>query len=408
MNRYVLIGALLVVVAVAVVVLLAFQNQPAPLAAQPSVGKMYVYTVRIGDQQVGTAYFIALKEGVVYGDVRNESLTYILFRESHINVLARGPRGEIQKSTYYSKPLGLCINSTTSLTIAGEQVTLSNSQCRTSYTPLPTARSFEDAVFLVVGLPPPASWTRAGVAQTPFGQAVVYVNTTTVPIFPGLNAVLNYEKQQLPDGAVYMLKVQLTYGTQPAATLTYVLQKAAEMAPEVRQAVAELMQNVTAAVGGGLDVLRVAEKIGMSYDGGWPAAVIFFDLDCPYCAQLFRYNYTLFQGHKVVLIDLVVHEAALPDHQRLRCLYQKSPQSVVPTLLEIYARFLAGDRNYTDILPTESCTVDVQSSRRLAEILAGQAGESVGTPMVAVIYPNGTYTVIVGYNPAAISKALRG
>ncbi|MFN7104980.1 MAG: hypothetical protein ACK4M3_00080, partial [Pyrobaculum sp.] len=194
----------------------------------------------------------------------------------------------------------------------------------------------------------------------------------------------------------------------PAATLTYVLQKAAEATPEISQVVTELMQNVTATSGGGLDILRVAEKIGMTYDGGWPAAVIFFDLECPYCAQLFRYNYTLFKGHKVVLVDLVVHEAALPSHQRLRCLYQKSPQSVVPTLVEIYARFLSGDRNYADILPTESCPVDVQSSQQLAKVLAGQVGENVGTPMVAVIYPNGTYTVIIGYNPTAIAKALKG
>ncbi|MFN7106137.1 MAG: hypothetical protein ACK4M3_06100, partial [Pyrobaculum sp.] len=208
MNKNVLIGVLLVAVAVAVVALVALQK-PTPPAAQPPVGKMYIYTVKVGDREVATAYFVVLKDGVMYGNVDNSSSTYFLFRPSYINILARGPQGEIQRYTYYTKPFGLCINSTTSLTIAGEQVALSSSQCSPTYTPLPTARSFEDVVFLIMGLAPPSSWTKAGVAQTPFGQATVYTNTTKLPVFPGLDAILNYEKQQLADGSIYMLKIRL-------------------------------------------------------------------------------------------------------------------------------------------------------------------------------------------------------
>jgi hypothetical protein len=42
---------------------------------------------------------------------------------------------------------------------------------------------------------------------------------------------------------------------------------------------------------------------------------------------------------------------------------------------------------------------------QLATLLAGQ---NVGTPMVVVVYPNDTYTVVVGYQPAEIAKALKG
>jgi protein-disulfide isomerase len=167
----------------------------------------------------------------------------------------------------------------------------------------------------------------------------------------------------------------------------------------------ELYKDVVAKPGGGLDILKVAQKIGMSYDGEWPAAIVFFDLQCPYCAQLFKYNYTLFQGHKLVLVDLIVHPDALPAHEQLRCLYQTSPDEVIPTLRVLYDRFLAQDPNYTSVLPQSRCSFDASAGKQLATLLAGQ---DAGTPMVVVVYPNGTYTLVVGYRPAEIAKALKG
>ncbi|MEM1568108.1 MAG: hypothetical protein QXI84_06505, partial [Thermofilaceae archaeon] len=70
-----------------------------------------------------------------------------------------------------------------------------------------------------------------------------------------------------------------------------------------------------------------------------------------------------------------------------------------------YDRFLAGDPNYTDVLPERQCDVDVNAGMQLAALLAGP---NAGTPMVVVVYPNGTYTLIVGYDPASIARALRG
>jgi hypothetical protein len=71
----------------------------------------------------------------------------------------------------------------------------------------------------------------------------------------------------------------------------------------------------------------------------------------------------------------------------------------------VYDRFLAQDPNYTSTLPQQHCSFDSQAGMQLATLLAGQ---NVGTPMVVVVYPNGTYTVIVGYQPAEIAKALKG
>ncbi|MGC9130321.1 MAG: DsbA family protein, partial [Pyrobaculum sp.] len=64
-----------------------------------------------------------------------------------------------------------------------------------------------------------------------------------------------------------------------------------------------------------------------------------------------------------------------------------------------------GDANYTNILPQKQCNIDAEAGMQLATLLAGQ---NVGTPMTVVVYPNGTYTVIHGYDPAAIAKALKG
>jgi len=414
MNKNVLIGVILAAVVVGVAATALFIYKPpqggVTTTTSSSGDKAYIYLMKLegGGSAQMRAYYIPLKDGAIYGQVSNQSATYFMMKDNGvINILAQG-QGTYQKYTYFSRLMEICTNSTVTTTVAGEQLTITNSQCTPSAAPLPTAKNFDELVMLIQGLPGPASssnWKKAGTAQTPFGEAAVYTNTTEVPIMLGLNAVLNYEKQVLQDGTVYLFKVQLAYGTQVAATLTYTLQNITTVTPELRNVINELYKDVAAKPGGGLDILKVAQKIGMSYDGQWPAAIVFFDLQCPYCAQLFKYNYTLFQGHKLVLVDLIVHPDALPAHEQLRCLYQTSPDEVIPTLRVLYDRFLAQDPNYTSVLPQSRCPFDASAGQQLATLLAGQ---NVGTPMVVVVYPNGTYTLVVGYNPAEIAKALKG
>ncbi len=414
MNKNVLIGIALaaVVVVIAAAALLMHKPPQGDVATTTSSSgdKAYIYLMKLegGSSVQMRVYYIPLKDGAVYGQVVNQSATYFMVKDNGvINVLAQG-QGTYQKYTYFSRLMEICINSTVTTTVAGEQLTITNSQCTPSAVPLPTAKNFDELVILIQGLPGPASssdWKKAGTAQTPFGEATVYTNTTEVPIMWGLNAVFNYEKQVLKDGSIYLFKVQLAYGTQVATTLTYTLQNITTVTPELRNVINELYKDVSAKPGGGRDILKVAQKIGMSYDGEWPAAIVFFDLQCLYCALLFKYNYTLFQGHKLVLVDLVVHPDAQPAHEQLRCLYQSSPKDVIPTLRVVYDRFLARDPNFTSALPQQRCSFDSQAGMQLATLLAGQ---NVGTPMVVVVYPDDTYTVIVGYQPAEIAKALKG
>ncbi len=414
MNKNVLIGIALAVVVVAIAAAALLMHKPPSgdaTAIAPSSGeKAYLYSIRLqGGQAVQmSAVYIPLKDGAVYGQLTPQGSTYFMVKDNGvINVLVQG-QGTYQKYTYFSRLMEICTNSTVTTTVAGEQLTITNSQCTPSAAPLPAAKNFDELVMLIQGLPGPASssdWKKAGTAQTPFGEATVYTNTTEVPIMLGLNAVFNYEKQVLKDGSVYLFKVQLAYGTQVVATLTYTLQNITTVTPELRNVINELYKDVVAKPGGGLDILRVAQKIGMSYDGQWPAAIVFFDLQCLYCALLFKYNYTLFQGHKLVLVDLIVHPDALPVHEQLRCLYQTSPDEVIPTLRVLYDRFLAQDPNYTSVLPQSRCPFDASAGQQLASLLAG---ENVGTPMVVVVYPNGTYTLVIGYRPAEIANALKG
>ncbi len=414
MNKNVLIGAILAAVAIGIVAAVALMYKPpqggVATTTSSSGDKVYIYLMKLegGGSTQMRVYYIPLRDGAVYGQVVDQSATYFMVKDNGvINVLVQG-QDTYQRYTYFSRLMEICINSTITTTIAGEKLTLTNSQCTPSASPLPTAKSFDELVMLIQGLPGPTSqshWQRSGTAQTPFGEAIVYTNTTEVPIIFGLNAVFNYEKQVLQDGTVYLFKVQLAYGTQVVATLTYTLQNITTVTPELRNVINELYKDVVAKPGGGLDILKVAQKIGMSYDGEWPAAIVFFDLQCPYCAWLFKYNYTLFQGHKLVLVDLIIHPDALPVHEQLRCLYQTSPDEVIPTLRVLYDRFLAQDPNYTSVLPQSRCPFDVSAGQQLARLLAG---ENVGTPMVVVVYPNGTYTLVVGYRPAEIAKALKG
>jgi protein-disulfide isomerase len=409
MNRNVLMGIALAVavVAVAAAALLMMNKPPSVTVTVPPSGeRAYLYSVRIQGSQASAVY-VPLEDGMVYGESSLQGFIYFMFRGDAINVLAP-VNGTYQKYTYFSRLKEICTNSTASAVIAGEKLTVTNPCIGPIDIPVP--RNFDELVMFSLGrlgpgpVPDPA-WKATGTAQTPFGQATVYTNTTEVPIMAGLNAVLNYEKQVLQDGTVYSLKIQLAYGTQVAATMTYTLSNITTVTPELRNVINELYKDVSAKPGGGLDILKVAQKIGMSYDGQWPAAIVFFDLQCPYCAQLFKYNYTLFQGHKLVLVDLIIHSEALPAHEQLRCLYQTSPAEVIPTLRVVYDRFLAQDPNYTSVLPQSRCPFDASAGQQLATLLAGQ---NVGTPMVVMVYPNGTYTLVVGYNPAEIAKALKG
>ena len=413
MNKNVLIGAILAAAAIGIVAAVALMYKPpqggvAPVP--PSGDRVYVYIVKLegGGSTQMRVYYIPLRDGAAYGQVVDRSATYLMVKDDGvINVLVQG-QDTYQKYTYFSRLMEICINSTITTTIAGEKLTLTNSQCTPSAAPLPTVKSFDEWVMLILELPGPSSsfgWKKSGTAQTPFGEATVYTNTTEVPVMWGFNAVFNYEKQVLQDGSVYLFKVQLAYGTQVVATLTYTLQNITTVTPEIRNVIDELYKDVVAKLGGGLAILKVAQKIGMSYDGEWPAAIVFFDLQCPYCALLFKYNFTLFQGRKLVLVDLVARQDALAAHEQLRCLYQSSPKDVIPTLRVVYDRLLAQDPNFTSALPQQRCSFDSQAGMQLATLLAGQ---NVGTPMVVVVYPDDTYTVIVGYQPAEIAKALKG
>ena len=383
----------LAVALAAVLALVVLLTQP-----RQSGERLYVYELSEG----AVAYYVPIDEGVFYGQLHGGASIYLVFRGGVVNLLYDGVR-----ATFYNKLLEICVNSTTHTVIAGEPITLSNRQCIPSTSPLPTARSFDEAALLALYLltggdvPPAPQWRQAGAAQTPMGLATVYTAEASHPRVPG--AVYQYETQVLSDGTVYALKIRLSYGGQVAAALTYTLKNITAVPNDVRDVIGELLKNVVATGGGGLDILRVAEKIGMKFDGNWPAAVVFFDLQCPYCAKLFKYNYTLFQGHRLVLVDLIVHPTITEAHQRLRCLYQQDPGGVIPTLRILYDRFLAGDPNYTDVLPERQCDVDVNAGMQLAALLAGP---NAGTPMVVVVYPNGTYTLVVGYHPEDIAKAL--
>ncbi|MEM4081898.1 MAG: hypothetical protein QXK71_06760 [Pyrobaculum sp.] len=414
MDKKIIVGLALAALAAAIAGIL-LTTKPTTTTTPQAVGELttkpgttttnvYTYQMKLESGQTvqQLVQFVKTPEGIVYIDQRDNDKVYIMFKtDGVVNIYSETPE-TIQRFTYYSRVLELCINSTTTATIAGEKITLSRSECTPSLNPLPTAKTIDEVIFLLQGLPTP-NWQRAGTAQTPMGPAVLYANTTVVPVMPGLSAVFNYEKTVLKDGTPYSIKISLAYGAQTVAILTYTLQNITKATPAVEAIVRQITQNTAATTDGGLDILRVAEKIGMSLGSGWPAAVVFYDLHCPYCALLFKYNYTLFENHKLVLVDLLIHPEAAADHEKLRCIYDRDPAQVVPTLRILYDRLLAGERNYTDLLPAERCYVDFDSASRLASLLAGG---SVGTPMTVVIYPNGTYTVVHGYDPNNIAKAL--
>jgi len=406
MHR-VIVGVALAAVVATLVALMSLTyappKQPAQLLAAQKV-KVYIYLVEWPGNATALAYYAPTHAGALYAEKSGPYAYYYLFGNGTVNVLIEGPQVR-QRATYYGRLLEVCRNSTITAVVAGERITLSDSRCSPS-PPLPAVRALEDVVFG----PARIVWAKSGVAQTPFGPAEVYANATQsqTPFGP---LVLAFEKWVLPDGTIYLLKAQQTLNGQPLYSVSYTLKNVTAITQELKSVVDELSKDVAAANGGGLDLLKAAGKIGMSFDGGWPAAVVFFDLQCPYCAMLFKYNYTLFQGHKLVLVDLLVHPEALEAHQRLRCLYHESPDRVLPALLELYERLLAGGADYAGVLPNRTCPVDAEAGMQLAQLallaLGRDPSRELGTPMVVAVYPNGTYALVTGYRPDLIAAALK-
>jgi hypothetical protein len=384
-------------------------------------GRVYVYHVSVsaagGRGASGIAYYTESEYGTVYGQRVGNGSFFALLKSARgvMNALVETPH-VIRKLTYYAEyangSYALCVNSSASATVAGERVTVTRRECAAAAAQLPSAGAFDELVRALLGLPGPASpshWRLAGAALTPYGRALVYANVTEVPVLQLLGStiklVLEHEKWALPDGAVYAYRVRAVSERGLVAALTYTLRNVTPLTPELSSVIGELAREVRAAAGGGLEILRAAERVGMPFNGSWPALVAFFDLHCPYCARLFVYNLTLLEGRRLALVDLVVHPDAEQYHESLRCLYKETNASrgaVMGAIVSAYKRLLGGSGNYSGLLPREHCAIDVESGRRLAELLAGEAA----TPIVAVVYPNGSYRVIVGYRPSEIARAL--
>jgi hypothetical protein len=146
MNNKVLIGIALAAVVVAIAAAALLMNKPpsegATATAPSSVEKAYLYSVRLqGGQAVQmSAVYIPLKDGAVYGQLTPQGSTYFMVKDNGvINILAQG-QGTYQKYTYFSRLMEICTNSTVTTTVAGEQLTVTNSQCTPSAAPLPTAK----------------------------------------------------------------------------------------------------------------------------------------------------------------------------------------------------------------------------------------------------------------------------
>ncbi|MEM1836165.1 MAG: hypothetical protein QW259_00005, partial [Pyrobaculum sp.] len=89
-------------------------------------GNVYTYQMKLESGQTvqQLVQFVKTPEGIVYIDQRDNDKVYIMFKtDGVVNIYAETPE-TIQRFTYYSRVLELCINSTTTATIAGEKITL--------------------------------------------------------------------------------------------------------------------------------------------------------------------------------------------------------------------------------------------------------------------------------------------
>ncbi|MEM3326325.1 MAG: protein-disulfide isomerase, partial [Thermoproteus sp.] len=162
---------------------------------------------------------------------------------------------------------------------------------------------------------------------------------------------------------------------------------------------------------GGLSLVEAAKKLGMEISAGQPTVLAYLGLNDMSSAQLLLYNYTLFRGVGLIVLD--PPSQPLVYAERLRCLYASiaNKTQVIDTLRTIYRGLLNNVSNPYAVLPNSTCLVDVSSESALLSLaLTGlnMPDQTASLPVLIVVYPNGTYTAITGYNPSALKAALGG
>lgn len=364
---------------------------------------VYVYDVYVGNSTLPLTY-VEYNGSVLLASSRNGTTAYLLLSRERVAEYYRTNNSTIILINY-PDPLGFsCTNFTSTQIIEGVAVTVANRLC--SAQQFSALTSFPQIASALSQVPPPQVLALKGVASTPFGPAAVYTNSTTMPyLFYTIN--FTYYIYLLTNKVIYKYSILISIA-QYTYNVTYLLRSMQPLNATYLRAIGNLSSNLPIKDMGGLSLANVAEKIGMVVSKGQPTILAFLGLNDTSSARLLVENYTLFNNVGLIILD--PPNQPLIYAERLRCLYSSlQNKSALVDVLRDYYRGLLSNAPNIGLLPNKTCPVPISAESALLNLALqgiGASLQSAPLPVLIVIYPNGTYTAITGYNPSALKAAL--
>lgn len=363
---------------------------------------IYLYNVIINNQNKVPLIYVYYNRSILIGLLQQNSTAYALFAPQRLSEMYQTPNASFYMIGFPG-PLGFfCSNFTISQRIAGVPVFVSNQQCSTQ--PFSAPSNFVDVASALSQVPPPSVLSFAGTAPTPFGTALIYKNNTSITyLFYSMNfTYIIY----LINNIIYKYEVLVPLG-QTTINVTYVLRSISPINSTYLSIISNLSGNMPVRDMGGLSLVAAARKIGMVIQNGTPTVLAFLALNDTSSAKLFIYNYSLLSRGGLILLDYPGQPTTIVE--RLRCAYLASKSNLLNLLKKIYINVLENSSNLYTILPNNTCSVDLESEAALLGLaLQGLniPSQSAPPPVLLIVYPNGTYTAVIGYNPSALESAL--
>ncbi len=362
---------------------------------------VYIYDVYVGNSVIPLVY-AEYNGSALLASSQNGSIAYLLLSEGRIAELYK-TNNSTTRLVSYPDPFGFaCTNFTTTQIIEGIPVTVANRICSAQQFSAPI--NFPQVVSALSQTPAPPALTFKGTTSTPFGQAAVYANSTTMPyLFYTIN--FTYYIYILANKVIYKYTILVSIA-QYTYNVTYLLRTVQPLNDTYLRLFGNLSRNLPIKNMGGLSLVNAAERLGMVVARGQPTILAFLGLNDISSAQLLVHNYTLFNGVGLILLD---PPSQPPKYaEELRCLYSSlQNKSLLIDILREYYRGLLN--NESSALYNGTCSAPLSAESALFDLALQSIGispQSASLPVLIIVYPNGTYTAIMGYSPSALKAAL--
>jgi hypothetical protein len=296
------------------------------------------------------------------------------------------PQSLIAQGTVWPNGMETCYNVTRSATVAGVPTAIAFTGCTTfpfkPATSLPLSlEALQWQVVMGMSFGAPYAFEKVGEARTPLGTADVYMGNITYN-----GTVLRSYTAYVVNGVVYLYNATVI----GSYSMSLKLKSISPINETYVELARELSKPLPVTNEGGLSLVQAAEKVGVVVSYGQPVVLAFMGADIT-SATLFFTEYPSLLRHGLILLD------APNDPIGVHCI---NTAYLYPQLDQLYKDIIGGEK----VAP--NCSYDLEDERLLFQVAAGPATSA--SPVVVVVYPNGSFVVVAGLNTKAIDNALGG